>query len=163
MALSSREDRLLAGRQVFAKLMVEHVAAVNAAIRGVVEPGLSAKEAVAGELLDGTPIGRVSLSKAPTSAAVTDEREMLKWVKQHRPDEIVESVNPAFVTKLKGYAKTHGVAVLPTGEIVPGVESVQGNPRYRVDVDPDAVPILRARLAELVAQGLLELPEETAS
>jgi hypothetical protein len=153
----------MAGRQVFADWFLDDVKKVWVAIRGEVEPELAAKEAVAGELPDGTPIGRVSLSKPPTTAVVTDERQLLKWVKENRPDEIVESVNPVFLNKLKGYAKTHGLAVLPDGEIVPGVEKMEGKPRYRVDVEPDAVPILRARLAELVAQGLLELPDEAAS
>lgn len=162
MAVSSDEDRLLAGRQVFAEWFLDDVKAVWVALRKATEPRLAAQEAVVGELPDGTRIGRVSLSKPPVSAAVTDERELRKWVKENRPDMIVESVNPAFVDTLKGYAKKHGVAVLPDGTIVPGVESSEGTPRYRVDVDDDAVPLLRARLAELVDLGLLELPNEAS-
>jgi hypothetical protein len=159
--MSTRDDRLLAGRQVLAKVFQSDVKAVFDGARKLLEPQLAADESVAAELPDGTRIGSVKRSKAPRSAGVTDSAALLEWVKTNRPDEVIvtETVNPTFVAFLQGQAKKHGLAVLDDGTVVPGVEMRTGTPSYLPQVDQDVLPLVRARLAELVAGGLLALPE----
>ena len=155
--MSIEEDRINAGRAVVAKWLSDEVRSVVATARQILEPRLEPGERVRAQLPDGTVIGAVTISKAAEIASVTDERALLEWVKQNAPTEIVESVNPAFVEVLKRQAKAHGFAHTPDGEIIPGVELRTGAASYRPTVDKDAVPALRAKLAELIADGLLEL------
>lgn len=157
--MSTRDDRLLAGKAIFAKVVAQDVKAVVDDTRDLLEPLLAPDEGIAAELPDGTRIGTVKRSKVRKAAAVTDERALLAWVRENRPDELIESVNPAFVDWLKGQAKKHGFAVVPsTGEVVPGVEMVDGAPSYLPQPDPDMVPLIQAKLAELIGHGLLALP-----
>ena len=144
---------------MFTKVIQSDVKAAFDDTRGQLEPLLAADEAIAAELPDGTRIGTVKRSKAKQSPTVTDAAAVLAWVKEHRPEELVESVNPAFVEYLKGQVRQHGAAVYEaTGEIVPGVEMVNGAPSYLPQADPAMVPIIRAKFAELIANGLLALP-----
>lgn len=152
-------DRTDAGRAVFAQFLRGEVAELIDRVRGVVTDNLSPGERVNATLPDGTVIGTVTIGKPAEAARVTDERALLDWVKSNRPDEIVESVRTSYVDQLKRDAKVHGYPVdKSTGEIIPGVELVEGSPSYRPVVDKGAVPVLRQRLAEIVSQGLLELP-----
>jgi len=163
--MSAQDDRLRAGRAVFARIVADDVAAVVARVREDIEPNLRPGERIAAELPDGTVIGSVTRSKVAQRAAVTDMRALLAWVREHQPDELVQSVNPAYVDALKRQVKVHGKAFdRGTGEVIPGVELVDGSATYRPAPDPDMVPLVLARLAELVGAGLLELPNpETES
>lgn len=162
--MSTAEDRLLAGRQVFTKVIQSDVKAAFDTTRDLLEPRLDADEGVAAELPDGTRIGTVKRSKVKKAPTVTDPAAVLAWVAKHRPEELVESVNPAFIEYLKGQVRKHGAAVYEaTGEIVPGVELVEGQPSYLPQPDPAMVPVIRAKFAELIGNGLLELPAAEAS
>lgn len=162
--MSTAQDRLLAGRQVFTKVIQADVKAAFDQTRRLLEPLLGADEAIAAELPDGTRVGTVKRSKARKMPAVTDERALLAWVTEHRPDELVQSVNPAYVEYLKSQVREHGHAFdVTTGEIIPGVEMREGSPSYLPQPDPVMVPVLRARLAELIGHGLLALPAREAS
>lgn len=165
--MSSQEDRVSAGRAVFVKWLSDEVRAVTAIAREALEPNMEAGERLRAELPDGTPIGTVTIGKAAETASVTDARALLAWVKEHRPTEIVESVNLAYVDQLRREAKVHGHAFdKETGEIIPGIEVVTGSTSYRPTVDATSIPVLRARLAEVIAGGLLEItsaPQERAS
>jgi hypothetical protein len=159
VAVSTPEDKLLAGKQVFVKVVQNDVKAVFDETRAALEPRLDADESVAALLPDGTRIGSVKRSKAKRTPVVTDEAAVLAWVRENRPEEIVESVRPAFVEYLKGQARKHGEAVYEaTGEIVPGVEMREGAPSYLPQPDPAMVPVIRQKLAELIGGGLLALP-----
>jgi hypothetical protein len=161
--VSSKEDRLLAGKAVFARVVAAEVDGVVKKTREALEARLEAEEGVAAELPDGTRIGTVKRSKGRQTPSVTDARALLAWVREHRPDELVQSVNPAFVQHLKELAKRHGMAVLDDGTVVPGVEMVDGSCSYLPREDPAMVPLVWAKFAELVGHGLLELPDEAAS
>lgn len=157
--MSTHEDRLLAGRQVFLKVIQADAKAAFDETRQALEPRLDADEAVAAELPDGTRIGTVKRSKTRRAPAVTDEAALLAWVRHHRPEELVESVRPAFVDYLKAQARRYGAAVYEaTGEIVPGVEMCDGGASYLPQPDPTTVPTVRAKFAELVGGGMLALP-----
>jgi hypothetical protein len=162
--MSTREDRLLAGRQVFAKVIQSDVKAAFDSTRKRLEPLLDADEGIAAELPDGTRIGTVKRSKVKKAAAVTDDKALLAWALEHRPDQLVQSVNPAFVEFLKAQVLKHGHAFDPTtGEIIPGVEMREGSPSYLPQPDPEMVPVVRAKFAELIGKGLLELSHLEAS
>lgn len=154
--MSTPEDRLLAGRQIFIKVIQNDVKDAFDETRGALEPRLDSEEAAAAELPDGTRIGTVKRSKPRRVPVVTDEAALLEWVRKNRPDELVESVRPAFVDYLKGQARKHGAAVVEaTGEIVPGVEMRAGAPSYLPSPDPEMVSVVRAKFAELISGGLL--------
>lgn len=157
--MSADEDKLLAGKQVFAKVIQSDIKAVFDDTREALEPRLEADESVAALLPDGTRIGSVKRSKAKRTPVVTDEAALLAWVRENRPEEIVESVRPAFVEYVKAQARKHGLAVYEaTGEIVPGVEMREGSPAYLPQPDPAMVSVVRAKFVELISGGLLALP-----
>lgn len=156
--MSTDRDRVTAGKAIVAKVVADDVRKFTAAVRADMENMLGANEAIAAELPDGSRVGTVKRSKPRQSAAVVDPDALLEWVREHRPDELVESVSPAFVAWLVQSAKTHGAAVLADGTVVPGVEPTVGAPSYLPQVDEGAADLIRARLAELVGGGLLALP-----
>lgn len=160
--MSTAEDRQLAGRQVFTKVIQSDVKAAYDGTRDLLEPLLAADEGIAAELPDGTRIGTVKRSKPRRAPVVTDPDALLDWVRQYAPEHLVESVNPAYVEYLKSQAKKHGLAVMGDGTVVPGVELREGGPSYLVQPDPAQVQLLRRRFAELIGGGLLELPSGAA-
>jgi hypothetical protein len=158
--VSTPEDRQLAGRQIFLKIVQDNVRVAYTDTRGQLEPTLAPDEGIAAELPDGTRVGTVKRSKTRKTGAVTDPAAFLAWVLVNRPDEIVQSVGETFTKWAVDQAKKYGEAVDPTtGEIIPGVEQVTGSPSYLPQPSEDAAQIIRARLAELLGAGLLELPE----
>lgn len=157
--MSISEDRQIAGRAAFLAWLSTEVRQATSDVREHLQPRLEAGERVRAELPDGTVIGAVAIGKPAETPVVTDDRALLAWVKANRPTEITESVNPAFVEVLKRQAKVHGHAFdHDTGEVIPGIGLRESSPSYRPTVDKTAVPLLRQRLAEIVAGGLFELP-----
>lgn len=157
--MSTKEDRLLAGRQLFIRAVLDDARRADAEAREVVEPRLEPGETIAGELPDGTRIGTVRRNRASRRPVVTDARALLDWVAEHRPDEVVRSVRSSFVTALERSCREHGVPVdKTTGEVIPGMEMAAGSASYKPTVDEAVVPMLRAKYAELIAAGLLALP-----
>lgn len=157
--MSTREERLAAGRQVFVRVVLDDAKACDVDARDRVEPLLAPGEAIAAELPDGARIGSVKRNKPARYPKVVDEMALLDWVRRNRPDELIEIVRPSFVEALKVSCREHGLPVDKTsGEVIPGIELVEGAAAYRPVVDEAARPMLRAKLAELIAGGLLELP-----
>jgi tryptophan synthase alpha subunit len=115
---------------------------------------LEVGDAVAGKW-DGKVIAKASKSKGRTKLTVTDEQAFLDWVSERHPTEVVYAVNPAFVKALEARAKDIGLgAVVSTdGEVVPGVEIVEGEPYVTVRREKDA-PFL---VAQLLSSGRLSL------
>jgi hypothetical protein len=156
--VSTREERLLAGRAIFAKVIGDEVRKDISKTRGQLEPAIAPDEGVAAELPDGTRIGTVKKSKTAKTACVTDYEALLAWVKQHRPDELVQTVNPAFVDALKDRVREHGVPVLTDGTIVPGIELVDGTSSYLPQVDKTMVPMIQRVFAQFLTEGPRALP-----
>ena len=100
-------------------------------------------------------VAKASWTKGRQSAVVDDERALLEWVKARHPDEIIESVNPAFV-------KTFGILgghVHWQGEPVPGMAVKQGAPYLTVKGN-DETPFLVAQLlrgGQVSLDGVKEL------
>jgi len=105
--------------------------------------------------VDGVELGKVSLCGGTAKAKVVDEAALLRWVKANRSDQIREVVEPAFVRAVLKAAEAEGVAVdESTGEVIPGIEAVEGDPY--VKVTPNATA--KDRMAELIHEsGLLGL------
>ncbi len=153
------EQQVMAGRQVFAAILTDEVAKVTRTVRAELESQVEPDTAVAAKLPDGTRIGKVARSKPATTAKVTDMRALLAWVRANRPDELVESVNPAYVANLTAMAKRHGVAFdESTGEVIPGVEQTTGSAAYRPTATDEGRALVLGRLSELIGDGLLALP-----
>lgn len=97
------------------------------------------------------------ISKTPgkVTAKVTDERALLEWVKANRPDQLRTLVEEAYVKSLLALAAEHGAAVdETTGEVIPGIEVMTGDPYLSTRPTAEA----RARMKDLLAGSpLLEL------
>ncbi len=104
---------------------------------------------------DGVELGKASLCGATAKAKVVDEEALLKWVKANRLDQLRTVVEPAYIKALLKLADAEGAAVdETTGEVIPGIEHVGGEPF--VKVTPNA--LAKDRMSELIHEsGLLQL------
>lgn len=93
---------------------------------------------------------KASWVKGRQSIAVDDPQALLEWVKAHHPTEVVESVNPAYVSSFKA---VEGVVIDGSGEPVPGMRVKQGDPYITVKSNAET-PFL---VAQLIAGGLVSL------
>lgn len=100
----------------------------------------------------GQVIAKATMTSGRAKLAVTDEHAFTAWVKANHPSEIVEAVNPAYVKALERTV-VDGVVIDDQGEIVPGVEWVQGDPFVSVRRDKDAATVV----AQLFTSGQLSL------
>jgi hypothetical protein len=106
--------------------------------------------------VDGDNLGAVTLNAGRKSAKVTDPAEFTAWVADRYPGEMVQAVRESFVKKLLDAATAENVPVdTATGEVIPGVEIVAGEPY--LTVRPNDLARTRMR-ATLLASGLLQLP-----
>lgn len=137
----------LEGKRLRGELVKEM--ATGARQEGVVDP----------KDMEGTTLGFVTKKKGSTYVKVTDEAKVLAWVKEHLPTEVqvVESVRPAFLTRLKDAVKADGGWVDPdTSEVmdVPGMEVTTGDPGLMVKASEEAdrlvMDALAARRLELM-------------
>lgn len=104
---------------------------------------------------DGTNLGTVTVAAADASARVTDEAAFTKWVQQRFPSEIVPTVRASFRKKLLDEATAAGDPVdASTGEVIPGVEIVPGEPYLSCRPSAEAAGRMRETLR---ASGLLAL------
>lgn len=103
-------------------------------------------------------LGDVIKASGARRSAVTDEDSFCKWVVENHPEEIVQSVRPAFRTKILNDTKRYGCPVdAATGEIVPGVELGQGDPYITVRLADEANEHIAAHWHEALSH-LPELP-----
>lgn len=127
----NEDPRVTAGRAIVAKVAAEQLDRIAGHLRAELESLLLPNEKVTAQLPDGTVVGDVARTKVSTRGVVTDEKALLTWVQEHAPEEIVRSVRPAYLRRLTDSAKRHGVAVLPDGTVVPGIEGVPGSAAFR--------------------------------
>lgn len=115
---------------------------------------LEVGDTVAGKW-DGKVLAKATRAKGRTKLVVTDEQSFFEWVAAKHPTEVVESVNPAFVKSLEQRAKDIGLGAVVSadGEVVPGVEIVEGDSYITIRKDPEA-PFL---VANLFSSGRLSL------
>lgn len=105
---------------------------------------------------DGAKLGSVSVTPGRTSARVVDDRAFLAWVADRYPQEVVQMVRESFTRMiLEAAAAADAPVDVKTGEVLPGVEIVSGEPYLTVRPNADA----KVRMREtLLASGLLQLP-----
>jgi len=153
-------DRQLAGRAIVAKVFVEEATRLAKAVRDVVEPGLEPGEHITAQLGDGTRVGKVRRNERSVVAVTTDADALLKWCRKNRPDEVelVPTIRPAFLEYLRKQCKEHGFAFDAEGEIIPGIEGQEGSASYVVSPSPEGKALIQAKLSDLIASGVLELP-----
>ena len=104
----------------------------------------------------GANLGAVSLARSDAKAKLTDPAAFTAWVAARYPGELMQVVREAFIRKvLDGATAADAPIDVATGEVVPGVELVPGDPY--VTVRPAAGA--RERMREtLLSSGLLQLP-----
>lgn len=105
---------------------------------------------------DGVNVGAVTLACSTAKARIVDDKAFLAWVIDRYPGEIAQVVRESFVKKLLDAATEAGDPIdAGTGEVVPGVEIVAGEPYLMVRPTPEAKERMRETLLE---SGLLQLP-----
>lgn len=104
---------------------------------------------------DGKVVAKATKAKGRARLIVTDSEGFTEWVARQHPSEIVSSVNPAYVKSLEARAKDLGLGAVvdAEGEVVPGVEIVEGDPYITVRREKDAPFIV----AQLLSSGQLSL------
>lgn len=116
-------------------------------------------EKVGAYLPDGEKLGAVAYQPGNKTAKVTDAAAALRWCLAKYPDEIVQAVNPAFLTALLFFAKNkcevgeHGVDPRD-GESLDFIDVVQGSPFVRVTTTEEGVARMQA--LALGFAGMLE-------
>lgn len=129
--------------------------AIVAALKSKVLEAYELARAEAGEQMDpgdrkaaqlgGGKLGHVTVATGSTRAKVTNDTALTKWVAEHHPDEIVQSVRSSYVNKILDDAKHYGQAVdVTTGELIPGVDVRVGNPYVTVKLADDAAETIAA-------------------
>lgn len=104
----------------------------------------------------GANLGAVSLARSDAKAKLTDPVAFAAWVAVRYPGELMQVVRPAFTAKiLDGATAAEAPVDMATGEVVPGVELVAGEPYVTVRPTADAKERMRETL---LASGLLQLP-----
>lgn len=97
---------------------------------------------------DGTDLGTVSRSRGRATAKVTDPDAFTAWVAAAHPEAIVTTVDPDWTARLLLSCKVSGDPVDPaTGEVVPGVDLVEGAP----SISARPTNAARDRMAALLA------------
>ncbi|WP_372663682.1 hypothetical protein [Amycolatopsis kentuckyensis] len=118
---------------------------------------LDTGDSKAATLDDGTRLGKVTKAHGRVTAAVYSEPEFLAWVKQNYPDEVMTVVRPAFEHKILEATKKYNEAIDPnTGEEVPGVGLIAGNPYITYRAERGAVETIAERWHEIAGPSLLD-------
>lgn len=76
---------------------------------------------------NGDDFGTVTLVPGRIGARITDPAAFLAWVAERYPEQIIQTVNPAFAERLLATAARKGDPVDDEGELVPGVTVGQGS------------------------------------
>jgi hypothetical protein len=126
---------------------------INAHLMSILDEG----DAKAASLPDGARLGKFTKTRGRATPTITDERKFLQWVQDRHPDEIEQTIRPAFRTKILDSAKKYGEAVDPTtGEVVPGIELRHGDPYISFRSEPGYQQLVAERWHEIVGPRLLD-------
>lgn len=110
---------------------------------------LEAGDAVTGKW-HGQPVAKATMTAGRSKIVVTDPCALLEWVRRFRIQEVVESVNPAYVSSLKS---ADGIVIDNIGDSPPGVEVQQGSSYVSIRKADGA----EAVIAELFRSGAVGL------
>lgn len=109
-----------------------------------------------------TDWGKVSIAEEKFNPQVADSGRFTEWVKENAPDEIQESVNPAyskaFLSQCDVDDETGAVSYKPTGEVLPfmglRVSGGYASARLAKDVKDKAAELVYDRIADLLPKEL---------
>lgn len=154
--MSSHEQ---AARLAVLKVLAEQMKAAKTSADSAVTGSWRPKDRTTAVLPTGDEIGTVTLASGRKTARLSDEAAFLAWVKATHPDEMetvtITRPNPQFVARLMSAAQKLGHPVdAATGEEVPGITVVEGEPCPVVKLSPDAAEIVAKRWQ---SGGLVEL------
>lgn len=108
----------------------------------------------------GQDAGTLTRSPGRRSVRVVDEAAFVRWVAARHPDQLVQAVRESFRERLLFAAAQSGEPVDAQGEVIPGVQVVDGQPYVSYRPAADA----KARMRDLLASsGLLALPSASSS
>jgi hypothetical protein len=133
--------------QVLEQAAKQHKDAAKAEL-SMMEPG----DTLAGKW-DGQLLGKATMTTGRSKIVVTDEKKLIEWLQYHHPDEIVMSINPAYLRLLESRAKEVGGVIDGQGEVIPGLELVNGDPYVSVRKEKDAPFVV----AQLLSGGRIQL------
>jgi hypothetical protein len=102
---------------------------------------------------DGQLLGKATMTTGRSKIVVTDEQKLLEWLQYNQPDEIVMSINPAYLRLLESRAKEVGAVISSDGEVIPGLEIQTGTPYVSVRKEKDAPFVV----AQLLSGGRVSL------
>jgi hypothetical protein len=118
--------------------------------RLAVDMGRAHVEKVGAFLPDGVKLASVGRSDGRKSAKVVDEAAALVWAEKNYPDEVqtVRAIRPAFLKKLLDVAGSLPVGSdgldSATGQVLPFIKVVQGNPYLVVTTTDEGVERMTA-------------------
>ena len=144
--MSSKE---LARDLAVLKALSERVKAARDTTASVALSEMDVTDRTAAKLPDGTVIGTVSVAAGRVTSKVVDLPALLEHVKATAPSEVVtvEEIRPAYLAKVLAEVKE-------TGEIIPGVDLVEGDPYTVVRLASGAADAVTRAWAD----GSLPLP-----
>lgn len=146
MTTRDTANRLLITRVMKDKLSEADRDLRDRALADFDQPGVRDIGVIAGE-----QIGSVQLIKGRQAWRVVDNDALLAWVKANHPDEVVtvENVRGSYIQAILARAKADGGAFDPeTGDSIPGVDVVHGEPTLNVKPSEDAADVIGRALAE---------------
>lgn len=148
----NREDlRVTAARLALARVVGDRVREYIATTRDDIEPQLEPGEKVKAVMPDGTVIGNVQRTECSQHVKV-NLHQLAPWVEKNRPDQIARTIQDAYLTYLMKLCKEHGHAFdEKTGEIIPGIELVEGQSSFRVTPNENAKAIVAQTFHEFLA------------
>lgn len=148
----NREDlRETAARLALARVVGDRVREYIATARDAVEPQLEPGEKIKAVMPDGTVIGNVQRTELSQRVKV-NLHQLAPWVEKNRPDQIAHTIQDAYLTYLMKLCKEHGHAFdEKTGEIIPGIELVEGESSFRVTPNENAKALVAQTFHEFLA------------
>lgn len=148
----NREDlRETAARLALARVVGDKVREYIADARGDMEPQLEPGEKIKAVMPDGTAIGNVQRTERSKVVKV-NLHQLAPWVEKNRPDQMARTIQDGYLTYLMKLCKEHGHAFDErTGEVIPGIELVEGESSFRVTPNDNARAIVAQTFHEFLA------------
>jgi len=139
--------RQLAALAALAKRVKAHADTARALMATRMSPGETKRALHPDD--DHVTLGTISMSVGPRRAAVTNEPALAMWVAANHPDQMVSTVDPAYVEALLEASKAAGEPCSPDGELdIPGLTVTSGDPVLKVAVPTLPDYIWRGLLAD---------------
>lgn len=131
------------------KVLRDRLSTAKAAADTEIKTTWRVKDRNAAVLPNGAELGSVTLAKGRATAHLADEDAFMAWVLETHPDEVeqisITRVKPDFQDRILSFARQTGTTVDPaTGEEVPGVKVVEGDPYPTTRLAPDAEELVAA-------------------